>query len=604
MGRHNGKAKSTHARMRVGKALMNSKAAVGSGRGAGGEELPPWERHSEREEGPGQQSVVDMNDLEEFMALADLQDRDWAAERENVVVIQSGAESVSHVPVAERRKAEAECAHRLRVPRRPAWDKSTSKGELDALEKVEFLEWRRDLAKLEEDPRLTLTPFEKNPEVWRQLWRVMERSDLVLQVVDSRNPLFFQSLDLEVYAAELSPPRDTVLLMNKSDLLPAAVRAAWADYFDRRGVRYLFWSAAAADAALGQEEGPGAGGASGPGSSGGDPRCHVYGREELLVKLQKEALRAVKAAGAEDPRAREENPRRLMVGLVGYPNVGKSSTINALRGEKKTTVSATPGKTKHFQTLIMNDDLCLCDCPGLVFPKFADSRAEMVANGVLPIHTLQEIRGPVDAIIRLFSRKALEKYFNVRLPLPRVGEDPRRPPTAAEALRGIALSRGFVVQGGRPDETKAGRLLLKDFTDGKLLHCTLPPGVRPQAVAGGGGEDPAFSVGEGSRTGISESARPAGGAGPETGPAPPAPSGAGGSGSGRGGATYEQDMSLMRELHEEKLKKERRRPDYKFKKKASRSKGSRGQWKETGEGDGSGFAVGKRGGILRVPTQP
>ena len=58
-----------------------------------------------------------------------------------------------------------------------------------------------------------------------------------------------------------------------------------------------------------------------------------------------------------------------------------------------------------------------------------------------------------------------------------------------------------------------------------------------------------------------------------------------------------------RELHEEKLKKERRRPDYKFKKKASRSKGNRGQWKETGEGDGSGFAVGKRGGILRVPAQ-
>ena len=64
------------------------------------------------------------------------------------------------------------------------------------------------------------------------------------------------------------------------------MRAAWADYFDRRGVRYLFWSAAAADAALGQEEGAGAAGASGPGGSGGDPRCHVYGREELLVKLQ------------------------------------------------------------------------------------------------------------------------------------------------------------------------------------------------------------------------------------------------------------------------------------------------------------------------------
>lgn len=52
------------------------------------------------------------------------------------------------------------------------------------------------------------------------------------------------------------------------------------------------------------------------------------------------------------------------VGLVGYPNVGKSSTINALFGSKKTAVAPTPGKTKHFQTLFISNTLCLCDCPG------------------------------------------------------------------------------------------------------------------------------------------------------------------------------------------------------------------------------------------------
>jgi GTPase Era involved in 16S rRNA processing len=53
-----------------------------------------------------------------------------------------------------------------------------------------------------------------------------------------------------------------------------------------------------------------------------------------------------------------------MVGLVGYPNVGKSSTINAIFGAKKTAVAPTPGKTKHFQTLNVSPTLCLCDCPG------------------------------------------------------------------------------------------------------------------------------------------------------------------------------------------------------------------------------------------------
>ena len=73
-----------------------------------------------------------------------------------------------------------------------------------------------------------------------------------------------------------------------------------------------------------------------------------------------------------------------MVGLTGYPNVGKSSTINALFGSKKTAVAATPGKTKHFQTLNITERMTLCDCPGLVLPKFAASKAEMVAAGAQP----------------------------------------------------------------------------------------------------------------------------------------------------------------------------------------------------------------------------
>jgi hypothetical protein len=63
-----------------------------------------------------------------------------------------------------------------------------------------------------------------------------------------------------------------------------------------------------------------------------------------------------------DPR--QDPTRRLMVGLVGYPNVGKSSTINAIFGSKKTAVAPTPGKTKHFQTLNVTPTVCLCDCPG------------------------------------------------------------------------------------------------------------------------------------------------------------------------------------------------------------------------------------------------
>ena len=67
-----------------------------------------------------------------------------------------------------------------------------------------------------------------------------------MQVVDARDPLRYRSKDLEAYAGELQPPRPSLLLLNKADLLPHALRAAWADYFDAHRVDYVFWSAKAA----------------------------------------------------------------------------------------------------------------------------------------------------------------------------------------------------------------------------------------------------------------------------------------------------------------------------------------------------------------------
>lgn len=64
--------------------------------------------------------------------------------------------------------------------------------EVDRREKDAFLKWRRDVAAMEEGNRsLKVTPFEKNLEVWRQLWRVIERSDFAIQIVDARNPLLY-----------------------------------------------------------------------------------------------------------------------------------------------------------------------------------------------------------------------------------------------------------------------------------------------------------------------------------------------------------------------------------------------------------------------------
>ena len=135
---------------------------------------------------------------------------------------------------------------------------------------------------------------------------------------------------------------------------------------------------------------------------------------------------------------------------VGYPNVGKSSTINTIMGNKKVSVSATPGHTKHFQvflqhqpvsslasssgwvflsssplacwsfpflccvpsvnlslvfqTLYVEPGLCLCDCPGLVMPSFVSTKAEMTCNGILPIDQMRDHVPPVSLISFLLCK--------------------------------------------------------------------------------------------------------------------------------------------------------------------------------------------------------
>jgi large subunit GTPase 1 len=141
----------------------------------------------------------------------------------------------------------------LTVPRRPAWTPSTTPNELEHAEKDAFLEWRRGLAYLQESDDLLLTPFERNLEVWRQLWRVIERSDLVVQIVDARNPLLFRTEDLEKYVLEVDVGKRNLLLVNKADLMTLEQRCGWADWFDGQGIRFAFYSARLAKEAQEQE---------------------------------------------------------------------------------------------------------------------------------------------------------------------------------------------------------------------------------------------------------------------------------------------------------------------------------------------------------------
>jgi large subunit GTPase 1 len=464
-------------------------------------------------------SVTEQGALEDFLSTAELAGTDFTAEKtNNVKIIHKDQKNPYLLSATEERNVKRkhkENRDRLTVPRRPKWDATTTPQELDTMERDSLLLWRRGLAELQEHNDLLMTPFERNLEVWRQLWRVIERSDLVVQIVDARHPLLFRSEDLEDYVKEVDSKKNNLLLVNKADMMTLAQRQAWADYFVEAGINYKFFSAELAkemnearDALeaesdedsdeSSEEEDDEESDAEDDDLAKEAKKIDLQDKQEENAKWVDEETVDVPAEEEEDERTRilttedlealflehapdvdtgpDGVPRKTSIGLVGYPNVGKSSTINALIGAKKVSVSATPGKTKHFQTIHLSEKVVLCDCPGLVFPNFATTKAELVCAGVLPIDQLREFTGPAGLVAQRIPQPFLEALYGMKMHIRPQEEGGTGVPTSDEVLRAYAIARGFSVQGfGQPDESRAARYVLKDYVKGKLLYCHPPP---------------------------------------------------------------------------------------------------------------------------------
>lgn len=534
------------------KGAVNTAAAANAaatGRHAGG--------YDDR---PKLQSVLDATDLEELMLNAAMANEDFAAERyggplaPQTVVVTPAAPSNKQGRAAELARRRELDKTALRIPRRPKWDEHTLPAQLVARETEEFLVWRRRIAQVEEENNLAstiggamMTPFEKNLEVWRQLWRVVERSDVVIQIVDARNPLLYYCEDLFRYVT-VEMGRGHKLLLNKADLLSSEMITKWQRYFDSQNIDVIFFSAFKASV----------------NETADDER--VVGARELISRLERFPRTA--------PQTREN--QRIVVGACGFPNVGKSSTINVLletvaadaaaaeaeaamaaeaaeaeavakakaadtpaaaqastNGEvhlraeagsitegspnanervreaaastvdikhiKRAAVSSTPGKTKHFQTLVLTDTVLLCDCPGLVFPNFSASKSELIVAGVLSIDTMRgDALTPVSLIARRIPAAIFEGVYGIRFPpqvqgvLEDVDEYTRAEPgyvSGTVLMDTHARARGFMTDHDRADQSRSARLLLKHYVSGQINFTHAPPPADADAGEAGIGPD-------------------------------------------------------------------------------------------------------------------
>lgn len=448
------------------------------------------------------QSVTEESSFQEFLRTAELAGTEFQAEKLNIQFVNSKC-NVGLLSKSEREAAEKKHIDKkdlLKIPRRPKWTAETTAEDLHMKESQSFLEWRRGLALLQEEDGLLMTPYEKNLEFWRQLWRVVERSDVIVQIVDARNPLLFRSEDLEKYVKEVSQDKMNMILINKADFLTDEQRVIWAEYFDKENVRVAFYSATLAaeentkslesiseDAddkptaksdEEEEEEDDGEKEEEDKSNKSSNEKANIS--IESIMKAADEIAKSVNQAERQLEIIEEKlgvqhlnNPRILSrtelielfrtihkgekvtdnmttIGLVGYPNVGKSSTINSIMIEKKVSVSATPGKTKHFQTLFLDKDIILCDCPGLVMPSFVLTKAEMILNGILPIDQMRDYVPAVNILCTQIPRHTLEDKYGIMIAKPQEGEDPNRSPYSEELLlaygcRFIMFFRAFFI---------------------------------------------------------------------------------------------------------------------------------------------------------------
>ncbi|KAG9307332.1 hypothetical protein G9A89_017160 [Geosiphon pyriformis] len=419
----------------------------------------------------------------------------------------------------------------IEFPKRPPWNYKMTREQLVISEERYFQQWLKDLYERWGNEELSF--FEHNIEVWRQLWRVFEISDIIFIIVDIRHPLLHFPPSLYNYVVK-ELKRSMVLVFNKIDLVAKKTRYAWSRYFEREfpGVHVVEFSCFPTNNKLEDDT------STAFLQKKARPPNHKYQRavgiRDLLnackeIKLVKQGLEVdweslisqysraedysdvVEHSSSEDDHnekaidsgeesfeediepdeakiAQEDKldelkllkldiePSEMIphkdyvtIGLVGHPNVGKSSLINGMLGRTVVSASKTPGHTKHFQTIHLTGNVRLCDSPGLVFPSLLPKPMQILSG----MYSIAQVQEPYTTIQYLAERVPLEIILG--LTPPETEKDYQW--SAWDICEAYAIKRRFFTnRSSRPDVYRAANAILRLANDGRILLSTKPPG--------------------------------------------------------------------------------------------------------------------------------
>jgi nuclear GTP-binding protein len=233
-------------------------------------------------------------------------------------------------------------------------------------------------------------------------------------------------------------------VLNKVDLVPEGVLAKWITYLKNEFPTVPFKSSTQNQADRLQVRGDAIGG-----KHSGGKAC--FGAPALMSLLGN--------------YCRSLNLKRsIRVGVVGYPNVGKSSLINSLKRSRVCGVGSTPGFTKSCQEIALDKHVQLIDSPGIIFGSDSQSGSSLVLRNCVRVETLADPITPVGAIIARCGQDTMRETYAV----PKYG-------STAEFLALLARRMGRLLKGGDPDCAAAARVVLNDWNCGKISFFSEPP---------------------------------------------------------------------------------------------------------------------------------
>lgn len=156
----------------------------------------------------------------------------------------------------------------------------------------------------------------------------------------------------------------------------------------------------------------------------------------------------------------EEGKQKIKVGVIGYPNAGKSSLLNLLSGKSAAGVGADAGFTKNIQKIRLSEDIVLIDSPGVIpEDQYSVSDKEKIAKHSLAGgKSYTQVKEPDLIVAELFKKypEELQKFYEIET------NDPD------ELIEQIGKQKGFKKKGGEVNENAAAREILKDWQMGKI----------------------------------------------------------------------------------------------------------------------------------------